>query len=383
MKTVLFLECAQNFGGARIATIKMAKVLSKNHNVIIADFYGTSKSFVSACENSGLPFSVLSPGNPFYIKAASSKYERITNLAKFPFHIIKMRKIIKHYVEKNSIDIICVNGARTMLCLFGAKLRAKIVFFAHAWYVKQFVSKLEFFLLKHVPNAICCISEATRHALFNNGVSSLEKMFVVHNCIDCNDIPIVSAEISKEKGEFVIFHNGGFTKGKGQIFSLYVLKELLSRGLRVKMIFAGIVYHTNESVSYYDEFSRKIEDLRLKDHVVVILNKNGVLDYLLASDVLIHPSLTEGFPLALMEAQSMGKPIVANPVGGVTDMVLDGYTGILANHNDIDSFTNAIEMLLKDKFKYNMISNNSKELAKSCFSEEVQAAKITEIFNKI
>jgi len=59
-------------------------------------------------------------------------------------------------------------------------------------------------------------------------------------------------------------------------------------------------------------------------------NKENVADFLYCSDCLISSSLQEGMPLTILEAFSMGIPVVATPAGGVVDMVIDGENGFLA-----------------------------------------------------
>jgi len=49
-------------------------------------------------------------------------------------------------------------------------------------------------------------------------------------------------------------------------------------------------------------------------------------------DVFVIPSITEGSPLALLEAMAMGKPIVATKCRGIVEILRDGETGLLVRH---------------------------------------------------
>jgi glycosyltransferase involved in cell wall biosynthesis/protein-tyrosine-phosphatase len=55
----------------------------------------------------------------------------------------------------------------------------------------------------------------------------------------------------------------------------------------------------------------------------------GVYDLLAALDVFVLPSLTEGIPMALLEAMALGTPAVASAVGGVPEVLCDRVTGLL------------------------------------------------------
>jgi len=56
-----------------------------------------------------------------------------------------------------------------------------------------------------------------------------------------------------------------------------------------------------------------------------------VPDYMNAADILVLPSLSEGSPLALIEAMAMGKAVIASRVGSMPDYITDGETGILVD----------------------------------------------------
>jgi len=62
--------------------------------------------------------------------------------------------------------------------------------------------------------------------------------------------------------------------------------------------------------------------------------------------VLVQPSLKEGWGLSVVEAAAMGTPAVAFPVGGLTESIVDGETGLLAE--TFDQFVDAIRLLLQD-----------------------------------
>ena len=69
-----------------------------------------------------------------------------------------------------------------------------------------------------------------------------------------------------------------------------------------------------------------------------------------ASDIILSTSENEGMPVALIEAQLAGKPVVATDVGSVAEVLLNHETGIVTNKNT-GSIALAIESLLLDKQK--------------------------------
>jgi glycosyltransferase involved in cell wall biosynthesis len=69
-----------------------------------------------------------------------------------------------------------------------------------------------------------------------------------------------------------------------------------------------------------------------------------------ASDIILSTSENEGMPVALIEAQLAGKPVVATDVGSVSEVILNHETGIVTNKN-AGSIATAVESLVLDKAK--------------------------------
>jgi glycosyltransferase involved in cell wall biosynthesis len=67
-----------------------------------------------------------------------------------------------------------------------------------------------------------------------------------------------------------------------------------------------------------------------------------------ALDVLVHPALRDPFPLALLEAMALARPIVASRVGGIPEMLVDGESGWLVPPDDPAALATGTIALLRD-----------------------------------
>jgi glycosyltransferase involved in cell wall biosynthesis len=74
--------------------------------------------------------------------------------------------------------------------------------------------------------------------------------------------------------------------------------------------------------------------------------RDDVPDLLASFDVFAFPSLFEGLCLAVIEAQAAGVPVVATPVGGIRETVVQGETGVLCQPRDSSSLAAAINRVL-------------------------------------
>ena len=86
-------------------------------------------------------------------------------------------------------------------------------------------------------------------------------------------------------------------------------------------------------------------------------------------DVFVLPSREEGYGLALLEAMSYGKPVVASRVGGVTDIVPGEDFGVLVPKEDPVALGGAISGLLADPQRRDRMGRAGAARARDAFGE--------------
>jgi glycosyltransferase involved in cell wall biosynthesis len=85
-----------------------------------------------------------------------------------------------------------------------------------------------------------------------------------------------------------------------------------------------------------------IAKLNLADRFQLCGFRSDIGTYLSALDLFVSSSLWEGLPIAVVEAMLLAKPVVATDVGGVSEVVIPGKTGILAKAGDPEGLAAAI-----------------------------------------
>lgn len=108
----------------------------------------------------------------------------------------------------------------------------------------------------------------------------------------------------------------------------------------------------------------------LSDRVEMVGISNDVASYMCAADFYVQPSRSEGLPLALMEATSVGLPLVASCVGGIPEITQEGINGILVEPENEEMLAQAIAKLVDDAELRRQYSENSLEVYKNLFSVE-------------
>lgn len=80
-------------------------------------------------------------------------------------------------------------------------------------------------------------------------------------------------------------------------------------------------------------------------------------------DVVVTPSLFEIFGMSTLEAMACGKPVVSTRVGGLTDLIQEGYNGYLVGSDDDDALANRVNYLLQHKDIARRLGENARKKA--------------------
>jgi glycosyltransferase involved in cell wall biosynthesis len=101
-----------------------------------------------------------------------------------------------------------------------------------------------------------------------------------------------------------------------------------------------------------------------------------------ASDIILSTSENEGMPVALIEAQLAGKPVVATDVGSVSEVILNHETGIVTNKNP-GSIASALESLVIDRAKREEMGRLAIARAQALFSVDRMINAHIELYKSI
>lgn len=157
------------------------------------------------------------------------------------------------------------------------------------------------------------------------------------------------------------------------------LKLLIKSLRRVKEEYPNVLLVATRDGRYLDE----LRDLSVAEGLEKSVIFTGDIDdpyvALAACDIYMHISLGEGLPVALLEAMSMGKPIIATRVGGIPEAIEDGQNGILVEPSTVE-IAQKILYLLKNECEAEMMGKNARKIAMDRFTWERSASKFLEIY---
>jgi glycosyltransferase involved in cell wall biosynthesis len=102
-----------------------------------------------------------------------------------------------------------------------------------------------------------------------------------------------------------------------------------------------------------------------------------------AADVMVVPSIYEPFGIVALEAMASGTPLVASDVGGLSELVEHGKTGLKIYPANPDSIAWGINTILSNPQWARTMAQNALAIVKEKYSWEAIAAKTAELYRKL
>ena len=97
-------------------------------------------------------------------------------------------------------------------------------------------------------------------------------------------------------------------------------------------------------------------------------------------DIVALTSLNEGTPVSLIEAMASGRPVISTDVGGVRDIVRDGYNGLLTKSENVKEFSDKLKSLIMDREKRMKLGANGRIFASSTYNKERLVSDVKSLY---
>lgn len=156
---------------------------------------------------------------------------------------------------------------------------------------------------------VACSSLAGKF-LYGERVTKKANYHLVFNSVDTSRF--IERYDQKESGEFCgdgwlnVIQVGRFTPVKNQLFTAEIARELKRRGAKIRILCVG-----NTGGDYDEAVKAKIEEYGLEEQMLLLSVRKDIDVLMRKSSAFLLPSLYEGMPLVLIEAQASGLPCVA------------------------------------------------------------------------
>ena len=206
----------------------------------------------------------------------------------------------------------------------------------------------------------------------------------VADCLPRRHAEVIYAGVETASDPAAVAPTGPLKLGVlGRLIPLKNVESVINAAARLRAM--GIEVRTEIAGSGPSESS--LRDLALGLGVtdrVCFLGWRTDVDKLLASwDLLVIPSLEEGFGLSALEAMAAARPVVASRVGGLSELVVDGVTGRFVPPGDIDALVCCIAELASDRQRLAFMGDEGWKRARKHFSVERMAQRTAELYDQL
>ncbi len=151
-------------------------------------------------------------------------------------------------------------------------------------------------------------------------------------------------ELGLGPDDALVVHVGNIRPHKGHQNLVDASESVLDQRPDVHIVSIG-------GEKYPGDLARLREEARargIEGRLRFLGSRPDALDFIAAADVFVNPADVEGLPVAILEAQSLAKPVVATAVGGVPSVVIDGETGRLVPPGEPQMLADALLGVIGD-----------------------------------
>jgi glycosyltransferase involved in cell wall biosynthesis len=378
---VLMVGHSGDMYGASRSLIKLVRILNENYNVyVLLPDSGSLSAELKAI----LPADRILLNEDLYIftrKSFRLKYI-LPTLIRFIRNLIFIRNIILKY----DINIIHTNSGVVPAPAMAAKISGR----KHIWHIREWFGDFKRFwpyysaYITRFSDKVVCVSKTMADQFHGN-----KKVLSIYNGFE---IPRIQAEISIPKELLQSLNQADLVLGctsrirlirKGQEYLIEAIGIVSQRtGKNIQAILIG------DYVPGYEWQKEKITALikkyNLEERIHFLGHLTNPLPYYKLFDVFVLPSgEPEPFGGVIMEAMSLGLPVIGSNAGGTTEQIANEQNGYLFENQNAEDLAHKIELFLNDPTSIEIFGNCSKERIEKFFSLDLHKENILRLYRNI
>lgn len=327
----------------------------------------------------------------FYQEIQKMPIPSILMKQKYRNDLTIINRLVKH-IRKERYNIIHAHGARANFISMFLRpfIKVPIITTVHSdykldftenLYKKYIYTSLNMVALKFADYYIS-VSENFKRMLVSRGFQE-DKVYTVYNTIDFdknieykNKEDFLKEYNIEAKGKLLVGIIGRFDLVKGHEVFINSAAEVIKHNKNILFLLAG------EGVEEHN-LRYQVKKLGIEENIKFTGFVEDIFSFINAIDINVLSSYSESFPYVLLEGALMKKATVSTSVGGITDLIHEGKTGLLSQAGNDKELASKILKLINDKHLREELGNNIYNYAKENFSKESMKHRHLEIYNNI
>lgn len=359
MKKIVCFHLYNDYSGSPVVLSQVIKGLIDN-NYIIELHTSQSKGVLSEIKNTNLK--TIYTNYKFY---DNSFFTFISYIKTQLFWFIYCFRYVFSTNNIFYINTILPIGPAIWAFIF----RKKVIYHCHENPDAKGASyKILAYFMKKIAIQIICVSKYQSNKLNTN------KSIVVYNSIPIDIINQANNSLSKYNKNPNILMIASLKKYKG-------IYEFIKLSINFPNYKFYLILNANEL-----EVERFKKEISINNNMYIYSRQKKLYNFYKQSNLLLNLSIPElsieTFGLTVTEAMAFGIPSIVPPIGGIAELIVDGYNGYKIHPKDEKRLNLMLNSIFETEDDYNKLAHNSKKEA-SKYSEHNMIHQILSILNSI
>jgi L-malate glycosyltransferase len=368
MKMKIGITCYPTVGGSGVVATELGKLLAERGHEI---------HFIT----SSIPFRLNKMyHNIYFHQVEVSQY----SVFQYPPYDIALANKMAEITERENLDILHVHYAipHAVCAILGKQMSGKdvkIVTTLHGTditvlgYDPSLTGAIRFGIEK--SDVVTAVSSALVKQT-NDLIQPDKDIHTVYNFIDERVYKAVDSQhLRNEYGikdnEKVIIHVSNF-RGVKRVTDVVAAFNLIQNEIPAKLLLVG-------DGPEMTVICRQVGELGLEDKVLFLGKQDNLEELYSLSDIKLLLSEKESFGLVALEAMACGVPSIGTNVGGIPEVIEDGYNGFICEVGNVAQVAEKSLLLLKDEALHKELSEHALQTARTKF----HSSKIVEEYERI
>lgn len=288
--------------------------------------------------------------------------------------LLKMVSIVK----KEKIELLYVAGKKELIFAYWIQklTGTPYVFHAHGFNSSSDIGK-SFSTWINSARKVIAVSGSVKNVLIDAGIPENSINVVYNGTI----LPKDFTQYNTGKPFRMVFV-GTIQSKKGLHILIPATKELLDEGYNIQLDIVG------DDMGIYTDYKKgviELADVYYQNGINFMGFIPSIESRLKNYNVLVLPSteVSESFGMVLIEAMANARPVIGARIGGIPEVIEDGYNGILVKPENVSSLIDAIKMFMDNPSKAKEMGMNGRGKVEKDFSVKTQSDKICHIIDCI
>lgn len=306
-----------------------------------------------------------------------------------PFNFTKWRAV-QTFIQQQRVQLVHAHGTRAASNVFWAagNLSLPLIYTVHGWSFHDdqapVIKKIRILgeqLLTRKSDVTISVSSSNQQTGQQN-FPDFESL-VINNGINtdrfnpANYFPDLRAELGISPTAVLLVFVARFTHQKQPLALLDAFAEVAKQRTDVHLLMVGDGEQKEEAVA-------KLNTLNCKNQVTLLPFRSDVPTVLATADIYVLPSLWEGLSIALLEAMSMGKAIIATKTDGTVELLTDQKNGLLVDTGNLKAkLAEAILRLSDDADARKKMGDAARQTVMAGFNAATMTRQVEAIYRQL